>query len=81
VADHSAQCVIFIPGLSTGNAEPCVSNTALDSYKNVFFETSLIDSEDQCPNGGQNVCYYKCKSGYHLYEYQCKQDCEYQWYD
>jgi hypothetical protein len=49
--------------VNTGHAHLCIDD--LGSYKNVIFESSLIDSDEECPNG-QNICVYQCDEGYHL---------------
>ena len=48
----------------TWNAYMC-NPWILSQYKNVIFETALIDSNTTCPNG-ENKCVYKCNSWYHL---------------
>lgn len=48
----------------TWNAYMC-NTWILSHYKNVVFETALIDSNTICPNG-ENKCIYKCNSWYHL---------------
>jgi len=75
VEDSRAQCTEGV--VNTDNAELCIND--LDSYRGVFFETSLIDSNETCPTTGQNICVYKCKSGYHLtgtaWHEKCYADC------
>lgn len=62
VPESSAKCTEWL--VDTGNAELCIND--LDSYRGVFFETSLIDSNETCPTTGQNICVYKCDSGFNL---------------
>jgi hypothetical protein len=38
----------------------------LNAYKNVVFETYLIDSEEECPSNAHNQCAYRCNSNAHL---------------
>jgi hypothetical protein len=62
----------------------------LEEYGNSVFETSLIDSDKECPasDENENKCVYQCDDGYHLTgnvtggkpgTYRCYKDCEYQW--
>lgn len=79
VPDSPAQCTAWV---DTGNADLCI--TDLDSYKNVFFETTLIDSDAVCPTDTQDICVYKCRSGFHLKEghwghVKCYADCLLPW--
>jgi len=70
----------------TGNSYLC--NTGVfEKYRNVVFESVLIDSDTQCP-GGENMCVFKCNPGYHLVEDEtgkmsgkkkCYRDCELPW--
>ena len=62
----------------------------LEDYENVVFETSLIDSDTECPPTNENKCVYQCDEGYHLTgnvaggngsTYRCYKDCEYEWAD
>lgn len=47
-------------------ATPCFS-WSLQNYKNVVFETNLIDSNVSCPSlEWENKCVFKCNSWYHL---------------
>ena len=50
--------------ISTENAYMC-DTWALADHENVVFETTLIDSENNCPNW-ENKCVYKCNEWYHL---------------
>jgi len=80
VEDSRAQCTTWV--VNTDNAHLCIDD--LDSYKNVIFESSLIDSEKRCPVG-QNVCVYQCDEGYHLtwdrttWKIGCYSDCKLPW--
>jgi len=67
------------------NAIMC-SEAALWIYENVIFETSLIDSEEDCP-AWDNKCVYQCVKWSHLtwdttwrwYGVWCFRDCELRW--
>ena len=78
VEDYDAQCTTWV--VNTGNAHLCIDD--LDSYKNVIFESSLIDSDEECPTG-QNICVYQCNEGYHLtWDSEwigCYSDCKLPW--
>lgn len=79
VNDSDAQCTTWV--VDTENAHLCIDD--LWSYKNVIFETSLIDSDTHCPNNSQDICVYQCNSGYHLRgieeeeKFKCYADCEF----
>ena len=81
VPESSAKCTEWV--VDTGNAELCIND--LDSYRGVFFETSLIDSDDSCPTTGQNICVYKCDDGFHLtwdratWKIGCYSNCDLPW--
>ena len=62
VNDSDAQCTTWVVDIE--NAHLCIDD--LESYKNVIFESSLIDSENTCPTNGQNICVYQCDSGFNL---------------
>ena len=70
---------------NTNNAIMC-SEAALWIYENVIFETSLIDSEEECPVW-DNKCVYQCVKWSHLtwdttwrwYGVWCFRDCELRW--
>ena len=51
--------------VDTGNSKQCASNK-LAAYENVIFETYLIDSDDECPEGQQDKCVFKCVKDFHL---------------
>lgn len=78
VEDYDAQCTTWV--VNTDNAHLCIDD--LDSYKNVIFESSLIDSDEECPTG-QNICVYQCDEGYHLtWDSEwigCYSDCKLPW--
>ena len=63
--DYTSQCTYW--NVDTGHAVQCASNL-LQKYKNVFFETSLIDSEAKCPdpNEKEDKCIFRCEPNYHL---------------
>ena len=83
--NYPAECTVWV--VNTGNARVCSED--LSKYKNVIFETSLIDSETTCPSDWKNVCLYQCNEGYHLTgdyawwteEIGCFKDCEINWAD
>lgn len=71
--------------INTGYATPCFSG-ALGSYKNVVFESTLIDSTGSCPSEhSENKCVYKCNPWFHLAwsdgNKRCHADCAYEWKD
>ena len=75
--------------VNVANASKCGGTGAEILYSNsVVFETSLIDSDEDCPTASwENKCVYKCNSGYSLvavstpYKYECKSDCVMNWED
>lgn len=82
-----AQCSEWV---DTWNATMCSfnpksKNAYLDLFKNVIFETTLIDSDDPCPVWQENQCVFKCNSGYHLTwttdggSFRCYKDCPLPW--
>ena len=74
--NYTAQCTKWV---NTGNAHLCVS-WELSKYKNVLFETNLIDSEEKC-NFTQDICVYQCNQWTHLTwagaNRRCYSDCSY----
>ena len=82
-----AQCT---DNVDTWNATLCSFDSKLTGayiwlFKNVFFETTLIDSDSPCPIWQENQCVFKCNSGYHLTwteaGVRCYKDCELPWTD
>ena len=63
-AEYTGFCV-YPQWMSIENASACTPDV-WSSYKNVFFEASLIDSNKNCPLWAANKCIYKCDTGYHL---------------
>ena len=61
--DYTSYCTVG--GVDTGHSKQCASNK-LAAYENVIFETYLIDSDDHCPEDGENKCVFKCEKDYHL---------------
>ncbi len=61
--DYTSYCTVG--WVDTGNSTQCASNK-LSAYENVIFETYLIDSNDQCPEGQENKCVFKCNKDFHL---------------
>ena len=57
----------FCMGLAnTDNATQCPNLEAeMQNYKNVVFETKLIDSERECPES-EDKCIFQCDDNYHL---------------
>lgn len=76
VNDYAAQCTKWV---NTENAHLCVS-WELSKYKNVLFETSLIDSDEKC-DLTQDICTYQCNQWTHLMwdgaNRRCYSDCSY----
>ncbi len=76
-----AECTTWV--VNTDNAHLCMSGL-LESYRWVVFESSLIDSDDECPNG-ENICVYKCIEGFHLtwdkatWKIGCYRNCDSPW--
>ena len=86
-ADYTGFCTEWI--VSTENAHMC-NPEWLNLYKNVVFETYLIDSDDSCPsiNSANNQCAFQCNEHYHLTWDQtwkrggvtmCFEDCKLPW--
>ena len=63
--DYTGFCTEWI--VSTENAHMCNPDW-LNLYKNVVFETYLIDSDDSCPSisSANNQCAFQCNEHYHL---------------
>ena len=85
VEDTAAHCTTG--NANTWNAVLCknASWELLDLYKNVIFETVLLDSDVPCPEHNLNQCIYRCKQDYHLTwsatdgTLRCYKDCEIPW--
>ena len=65
VPDYTSKCTVW--NVDTGHSYHCASNL-LNNYKNVLFETELIDSTTPCPdpNDKENKCVFRCEPNYHL---------------
>ena len=63
--DYTGYCTTWIVNIE--NATQCAPDL-LNNYKNVVFETYLIDSEWDCPNpkDDNQKCAFKCNKDYHL---------------
>ena len=78
-------------GVDTGHSHHCGGEeNILPTYKDVLFETVLIDSDAKCPdpadpnNWTENRCVFKCDGWYHLTwgadgRARCYKDCELVW--
>ena len=65
---YDAQCT---NNIDTWHSTICSNNSNytggyLEFYKNVIFETTLLDSDQPCPEWQENQCIYKCDPDYHL---------------
>ena len=83
--EYASFCTVW--NVDTGNATMCNSEW-VDAYKDVIFQTYLIDSEWICPDNKYNQCAYKCNAGSHLLEDKsgkyhgttaCFKDCSLPW--
>ena len=61
--DYTSECTVG--GVDTSNSTQCAPNR-LSVYENVMFETYLIDSSAECPEGIENKCVFRCNKDYHL---------------
>ena len=75
-----------LDNVDTGNAVMCFP--LVDNYENVVFESSLLDSDEECPEMRENKCIFRCKPNYHLTwniagndqsNLHCYVDCELPW--
>lgn len=83
--DYSAQCT---NNVNTWHAKICSRDSNfpdgyLNLYKNVIFETVLLDSDTPCPEWQENQCIYKCEEWFHLIwngeTLRCYSDCVLPW--
>ena len=91
IPDSPDDYTAFCTGLAkTDNATQCPDlETQMQNYKNVVFETKLVDNGN-CPES-EDKCIFQCKPWFHLtglitndynssYEYKkCYEDCYYPW--
>jgi hypothetical protein len=67
IPDSPDDYTAFCTGLAnTDNATQCENlKNEMQNYKNVVFETKLIDSERECPES-EDKCIFKCDDDYNL---------------
>jgi hypothetical protein len=68
IPDSPDDYTCFCMGLAnTDNATQCPNLEAqMQNYKNVVFETKLIDSETVCPTNSEDKCIFRCEDDYNL---------------
>ena len=84
--ENNSYASYCLDNVNTGHAVMCFP--VLDGYENVAFQSSLIDSDEECPDMRENKCIFRCEEWLHLTwniagnnqsDVHCFADCKLPW--